>query len=75
MQRSLHDYLTGGPVRGPGTATSDSILARLSNGEYVLPKVAVDQVGVQNLDDDAAGESYGNADDEHDDPCRPHTKS
>lgn len=50
MQRSLHDYLTGGPVRGPGTATSDSILARLSNGEYVLPKVAVDQVGVQNLE-------------------------
>ena len=48
--RSLHDYLTGGPVRGPGTPTSDSILARLSNGEYVLPKVAVDQVGVQNLE-------------------------
>ncbi|GEM_PF-3256427 len=50
MQRSLHDYLTGGPVRGPGTPTSDSILARLSNGEYVLPKVAVDQVGVENLE-------------------------
>ncbi len=26
----------GGPVSGPGTSTSDSILARLSNGEYVV---------------------------------------
>lgn len=27
---------TGGPVMGPGTSTSDSIPARLSNGEYVV---------------------------------------
>jgi hypothetical protein len=27
---------TGGYITGPGTATSDSILARLSNGEYVI---------------------------------------
>lgn len=27
---------TGGMIRGPGTGTSDSILARLSNGEYVV---------------------------------------
>jgi hypothetical protein len=27
----------GGHIRGPGTGTSDSILARLSNGEYVIP--------------------------------------
>jgi hypothetical protein len=27
---------TGGRVRGPGTGTSDSINARLSNGEYVI---------------------------------------
>jgi len=26
----------GGPVRGPGTSTSDSIPARLSNGEFVI---------------------------------------
>jgi hypothetical protein len=26
----------GGPIRGPGSGTSDSILARLSNGEHVL---------------------------------------
>jgi tape measure domain-containing protein len=29
-------YATGGYVRGPGTGTSDSINARLSNGEYVV---------------------------------------
>lgn len=27
---------SGGPVSGPGTGTSDSILARLSNGEFVI---------------------------------------
>jgi TP901 family phage tail tape measure protein len=31
----------GGPVYGPGTATSDSINARLSNGEYVVRASAV----------------------------------
>lgn len=28
-------YADGGPVQGPGTGTSDSILARVSNGEWV----------------------------------------
>jgi hypothetical protein len=30
-------FAEGGQVRGPGTGTSDSILTRLSNGEYVVP--------------------------------------
>lgn len=30
-------FATGGYVSGPGTGTSDSIPARLSNGEYVMP--------------------------------------
>ena len=30
-----HRYASGGMVSGPGTGTSDSILARLSNGEFV----------------------------------------
>lgn len=30
-----HRYAQGGMVRGPGTGTSDSIPARLSNGEFV----------------------------------------
>ena len=32
---------SGGHVRGPGTGTSDSILAMLSNGEYVIKAAAV----------------------------------
>ena len=30
-------FASGGPVRGAGSGTSDSIPARLSDGEYVLP--------------------------------------
>lgn len=33
-------YSSGGYVRGPGTATSDSILARLSDGEFVVNAAA-----------------------------------
>lgn len=39
-------YATGGPIRGPGTATSDSILARLSDGEYVIRAAAVRRYGL-----------------------------
>lgn len=39
-----------GFVSGKGTATSDSIPARLSNGEYVLPADTVRAVGVEALD-------------------------
>lgn len=39
----------GGYVRGPGTATSDSIRMRLSNGEFVMRAAAVKAIGVQNL--------------------------
>lgn len=40
---------TGGAVDGPGTGTSDSIPAMLSNGEYVLNAHAVDRLGVPFL--------------------------
>lgn len=33
-------HAAGGPISGPGTATSDSITARLSNGEYVVNAAA-----------------------------------
>jgi tape measure domain-containing protein len=33
-------YATGGRVRGAGTGTSDSILAKVSNGEYVVNAAA-----------------------------------
>jgi TP901 family phage tail tape measure protein len=40
----------GGYISGPGTATSDSIPARLSNGEYVIRASAVDHYGVGLFD-------------------------
>lgn len=43
-------YASGGHIRGAGTGTSDSILARLSNGEYVLRAAAVRQYGTALLD-------------------------
>ncbi|MDE1011274.1 MAG: phage tail length tape measure family protein [Paraburkholderia fungorum] len=39
----------GGLVSGPGTSTSDSILAHLSDGEYVVKASAVAQPGVLSL--------------------------
>ena len=43
-------FQTGGLVRGPGTGTSDSILARISNGEYIVRASAVRQLGTGFLD-------------------------
>jgi hypothetical protein len=40
----------GGYISGPGTATSDSIPALLSNGEYVISAKAVQAAGVPMLD-------------------------
>lgn len=39
------NYASGGMVRGPGSGTSDSILARVSNGEFVMRAAAVTRVG------------------------------
>lgn len=39
-------FATGGPVFGAGSATSDSIPAMLSNGEYVMNASAVDRFGL-----------------------------
>lgn len=39
----------GGPVWGPGTATSDSIPALLSNGEYVIRAAAAQRIGLPAL--------------------------
>ena len=43
-------FAEGGFVSGPGTGTSDSIAARLSDGEYVIRSAAVRRVGVAFLD-------------------------
>lgn len=39
-------FASGGHVNGPGTGTSDSINARLSNGEYVIKASVVRAMGV-----------------------------
>lgn len=41
----LPEFATGGYVSGPGTAKSDSINARLSNGEYVMNAATVSRFG------------------------------
>lgn len=43
-------YATGGYISGPGTGTSDSIPALLSNGEYVIRAAAVKKLGKGYLD-------------------------
>lgn len=43
-------FASGGAVRGPGTGTSDSINARLSNGEYVIKASSVRQYGTGLFD-------------------------
>ncbi|MGW6703616.1 phage tail tape measure protein [Streptomyces sp. NPDC054956] len=53
---AIRGYPTGGAVRGPGSGTSDSILARISNGEYVVRAASVRQYGVAMLDQLNAGQ-------------------
>lgn len=43
-------FASGGLIRGPGTGTSDSIPALLSNGEYVIRAAAVRKLGKNALD-------------------------
>ena len=57
---SSGNYANGGPVRGAGTGTSDSIRVKsrepggktinYSDGEYVIPKDVVEALGVQHFD-------------------------
>ena len=46
---STPGFASGGWIRGPGSGTSDSILARLSNGEYVIKAAAVSHYGASLL--------------------------
>ena len=41
----LEGFAGGGRIRGPGTGASDSILARLSDGEFVIKASAVNHYG------------------------------
>lgn len=53
---SLPGHATGGMITGPGTGTSDSIVARLSNGEYVMTAAATRMFGTGLLDQMNAGQ-------------------
>ena len=43
------EFSGSGSVEGPGTERSDSIPARLSDGEFVLTSKATDKIGPENL--------------------------
>ena len=43
------EFTGSGEVEGPGTGVSDSIPARLSDGEFVMTRKATDQLGADNL--------------------------
>lgn len=43
------EFSGAGEVEGPGTGVSDSIPARLSDGEFVFTRKATDQIGADNL--------------------------
>ena len=44
-RRNLGIFAAGGEVKGPGTGTSDSVPARLSDGEFVLTAKSVRGAG------------------------------
>ena len=46
---SATEFTGSGPVEGPGTGKSDSIPARLSDGEFVFTAKATKEIGVDNL--------------------------
>lgn len=50
MGGQVKNYMPGGKVSGPGTGTSDSIPAMLSNGEYVIKADSVKKYGKDTFD-------------------------
>ena len=46
---SATEFTGSGTVEGPGTGKSDSIPARLSDGEFVFTAKATEEIGVDNL--------------------------
>ena len=47
--QTASEFTGEGPVEGPGTGVSDSIPARLSDGEFVMTQKATNQIGAENL--------------------------
>ena len=46
---SASEFSGSGPIEGPGSEVSDSIPARLSDGEFVFTAKATDEIGEDNL--------------------------
>jgi|TARA_R110000744_G_scaffold14980_2_gene42243 hypothetical protein len=47
--QTASEFTGEGTVEGPGTGVSDSIPARLSDGEFVISQNATEQIGADNL--------------------------
>ena len=54
IQGGIATMMHGGEVNGPGTGTSDSVPARLSDGEFVMTAAAVRGAGGGDRDIGAA---------------------
>ena len=75
---SATEFSGSGPIEGPGSGMSDSIPARLSDGEFVFTAKAVEEIGVDNLQqmmedaetmaDERQGVAYGGMVEEEGDP-------
>lgn len=60
VMTTASEFSGEGEVEGPGTGVSDSIPARLSDGEFVVTEQATDEIGADNLQtmmDDAEREA------------------
>jgi len=75
---SAHEFSGSGPIEGLGTEKSDSIPARLSDGEFVFTAKATEEIGVDNLmsmmadaeagSDERQGVAYGGMVEDEGDP-------
>lgn len=45
----IDSYANGGPVRGPGTGTSDEVPDEVPEGTYIMPTDSTQAIGEQNL--------------------------
>jgi hypothetical protein len=60
LMETATEFSGAGPVDGPGSEVSDSIPARLSDGEFVVTAKATDQIGadrLQSMMEDAEAEA------------------
>ena len=49
LMETATEFSGSGPVEGPGSEVSDSIPARLSDGEFVMTADATEEIGADNL--------------------------